>query len=145
MEAAELRETLIEALRSIYTLEAFAALSDLLQGEMLVLQYLAGTQSAAVYPSTLSKKLHLSPSRITAALSSLRRKGLVETEASLSDRRRIQVEITPAGQAHIGGKFHLLESYFDRLIAGLGEGDSRSLIALIGRCVAVMDAPEKGK
>ena len=93
MSTEILRQQLIESLRSIYGLEAFGALADLLQGESLALTYLLEHQGREVYPSDLSRELHLSRSRITGALTSL----------------------------------------------GVGEPDAKTLIALIHRCVEVME------
>jgi DNA-binding MarR family transcriptional regulator len=97
MSADILRHQLIASLRSIYDLEAFGALADLLQGESLALTFLLEHREQEVFPSDLSRELHLSRSRITGALTSLARKGLVTTHHSQADRRRVQVSITTRG------------------------------------------------
>lgn len=139
MSSNLLRNRLIASLQDVYELEAFRALAELLQGESLILQYLWGHQDEAVYPSDLSRELRLSRSRITGALSSLRRKGLLTMHHSQEDRRRIQVAITPEGLSLIGARMRHMEQYFDRMIAGLGDRDTQSLISLIDKCVEVMD------
>lgn len=139
MSTDVLRHQLIASLRSIYDLEAFGALADLLQGESLALNFLLERRGQDVYPSDLSRELHLSRSRITGALTSLGRKGLVETRHSQADRRRVQVAITDQGAALIAGKLARMEAYFDKMLTGLGETDARTLIDLIRRCVEVMD------
>ena len=133
-----LRQDLILSLGEIYQVRAFATLEDLLQGESRVLQYLAQHRSEDVYPSDLSRELRLSRSRITGALTSLRRKGLVETEHSEDDRRRVRVSITQAGLLLILEKMQQMEHYFDQMIAGIGVEDSTSLIRIIRRCEEVM-------
>lgn len=139
MSTDSLRHQLIAALRSIYGLEAFGALADLLQGESLALNFLLEHRGQEVYPSDLSRELHLSRSRITGALASLERKELVSTHHSQTDRRRVQVAITDRGAELIVGQLQRMEDYFDRMLEGLGEADARTLIALIRRCVEVMD------
>ena len=139
MSTDVLRHQLIGSLRSIYGLEAFGALADLLQGESLALNFLLERQGQEVYPSDLSRELHLSRSRITGALTSLSRKGLVVTRHCQADRRRVQVTITDQGAALIAGKLRRMEAYFDKMLDGLGDADARALIALIRRCVEVMD------
>lgn len=139
MSTEILRQQLIESLRSIYGLEAFGALADLLQGESLALTYLLEHQGREVYPSDLSRELHLSRSRITGALTSLGRKGLVSTHHSQADRRRVQVSITDQGAELIAGRLARMEAYFDKMLQGLGEPDAKALIALIHRCVEVME------
>ena len=140
METAALRRDLIGSLQNVYHLEAFAALAELLQGESLVLTGLLSDQEGVVHPSDLSRELHLSRPRITAALSALQRKGLIAMHRSPTDRRRIQVSITEAGREIIGGRLVRMEAYFDKMLSGLGEADARELIRLIDRCVEVMEA-----
>ncbi|MEG1593707.1 MAG: MarR family transcriptional regulator [Oscillibacter sp.] len=139
MEPELLRGDLIRSLGNIYRLEAFSALEALLQGESQTLLYLAEHREAAVYPSDLSRDLRLSRSRITGTLAALRRKGLLAMEASQEDRRRIRVNITEAGLVLILGQLKRMETYFDRMLAGLGRDDAKALITLIDRCVAVME------
>lgn len=138
MAAEDLRNELLDSLYHILDLEAFATLDDFLQGETLLLRFLA-LRREPVCPSDLSDQLHLSRSRITAALSALRRKGLVLTEPSQEDRRRVEVTITQEGQAVIGEKIERLNAYFDRLVNGLGSEETHQLIGLIDRCVKIME------
>jgi len=139
METETLRGELIDALKAVRRLDAFGALENLLQGESLVLQFLAEHRDRAVYPSELSESLHLSRSRITMALASLRRKGRIAMELSHKDRRRVKVFLSDEGLRLAGEKREQLERHFDRIIAGLGEEDAATLISLIGRCVQVME------
>ena len=139
METAALRRDLIGSLQGVYQLEAFSALAELLQGESLVLSCLLSHRGGVVHPSDLSRELHLSRPRITAALSALRRKGLIAMRRSPTDRRRIQVSITEAGTEVIGGRLTRMQAYFDKMLSGLGETDARTLIDLINRCVEVME------
>ena len=138
MSATALRKELILSLRDVYQLKAFGALEDLLQGESLVLQYLAAHQAEDLYPSDLSRELRLSRSRITGALNSLRQKGFVDMQHSQTDRRRVHVRITPEGLALLMEKLGKMDRYFDQMIAGLGDEDATELIRLIRRCVEVM-------
>jgi len=134
-----LRDELLDSLRIIYQLPAFGALAELLQGEALVLQYLSVCGDEPTYPSQLSDRLHLSRSRITGALNSLRRKEFVRLEPSPGDRRRVEVFITPAGREQIEGQMQRMLAYFDRMLNGLGTQDAESLIALMNRCIAIME------
>ena len=138
MSAKDLRRELILSLKDVYQLEAFGSLEDLLQGESVVLQYLALHREEVVYPSDLSRELRLSRSRITSTLTSLRRKGCVEMQHSQDDRRRIRVTITRDGLALIFEKLAGMDRYFDQMIAGLGSEETKELIRLIRHCVEVM-------
>ena len=137
-ERTELREELLRDLEALYQLPAFSDLAALLQGEARVLQYLALRRGEDVYPSELAEALRLSRPRITAALSSLRRKGFLTLTPSQEDRRKVFVRVTEAGMAQIGGQYTTVRGYFDRLLAGLGPEDSRELSRLVGRCAQVM-------
>lgn len=139
MSTNALRQDLILSLKDVYQLKAFPTLEDLLQGESRVLQYLAAHRSEAVYPSDLSRELRLSRSRITGALTSLRQKGFVEMQHSQTDRRRVRVTITNEGMALLMEKLGKMDRYFDHMIAGLGDEDTKTLIHLIRRCVEVME------
>ena len=75
MNHLELRNSLTTALSRLYEMEAFSCLAEFLQGELNVLYHLSQSGKSEVNPSILSDKLRVSRSRITAALSSLRRKG----------------------------------------------------------------------
>ena len=137
-ERTELREELLRDLEALYQLPAFSDLAALLQGEARVLQYLALRRGEDVYPSELAEALRLSRPRITAALSSLRRKGFLTLTPSQEDRRKVFVRVTEAGMAQIAGQYATVRGYFDRLLAGLGPEDSRELSRLVGRCAQVM-------
>lgn len=138
-EREALRSQLIRSLEEVYGLEAFSALAELLQGEALVLRALAAQAPRALSPSELSDRLHLSRSRITGALNSLRRKGLIRTEPEPADRRRLLVYLTEAGARRIAGQLDAMNAYFNRMIEGLGPAEARTLIDLIDRCVTVME------
>ena len=135
---SELRDELIFSLKKIYQLKAFGALAELLQGEALILNYLSDHRKDPVYPSAMSAGLHLSRSRVTGALNSLRRKGLIELEPSREDRRMVRVWITEAGEAQIGGQMRQMLAYFDRMLDGLGAEDAHTLIRIMDRCVEIM-------
>ena len=72
-------------------------------------------------PSTLSERLRVSRSRITATLSALRKKGFVTLKGSEDDRRRVWVTLTPEGAEFLRRKQQKVEEYFDRLVEGLGK------------------------
>ncbi|MGI6343539.1 MAG: MarR family winged helix-turn-helix transcriptional regulator [Bacillota bacterium] len=131
MDTERLRDELMDALAGMYEKKAIAALAEFLQGELRILVYLSQHRGDGVNPSQLSDRLHVSRSRITAALSALRRKGYVQMEISEADRRRMLVTITPAGAAHLRSKQEQVERYFDHLVEGMGEENVRQLIRLI--------------
>lgn len=131
MKKIELRTNLIESLTHIYNTKAGKNLSEFLQGEINVLFYLFQNIDSEINPSILSDKLDVSRSRITAALSSLRKKGYVNMEISSKDRRRMQVMITQNGVSFIKKEHEKLKGYFDALVEGLGEKNAMELNRLL--------------
>ncbi len=143
MEQIELRNHLTASLARLYDMKAFSTLADFLQGELHVLHYLSMNRHLEINPSILSDKLNVSRPRITAALSTLRKKGYVTMEMSAEDRRRISVILTPDGESFIKEKQDNVDRYFDVLAEGLGEANGSDLIRLIELSIEIMNKGEK--
>ncbi|WP_068496483.1 MarR family winged helix-turn-helix transcriptional regulator [Paenibacillus kribbensis] len=145
MKDYELRDQLRESVNRIYDMELFSSLTELVQGENHVLQYLVQHREDEINPSILSDHLHVSRSRITAALTGLRKKGYVTMEMSEQDRRRMCVRLTPEGESLIKQKQERIEGYFEALVAGLGEDDVKEFIRLIELSMSIMNSASAGK
>ncbi|MGW2026209.1 MarR family winged helix-turn-helix transcriptional regulator [Streptomyces decoyicus] len=78
--------------------EAALAEHGLQSFEYLTLRALSGRGGRAT-PSELVAELRLSPSAMTSRLDGLERRAFVRRSASVTDRRKVTVELTPAGQA----------------------------------------------
>ena len=140
MDKRELRDRLTASLSRLYEGEAFACLAEFLQGEINILYHLAQNRGTEINPSTLSEKLRVSRSRITAALSALRKKGFVKLRGSEHDRRRVRVTLTPEGAEFLRRKQERVEEYFDRLVEGLGETNVLDLVRLIDLSIEIIGA-----
>ena len=134
-----LKNKLIESLGKIYYMEAFNQLTEFLQGELYVLYFLAQNQDVEINPSILSNNLHISRPRITATLSTLRKKKYVETINCDHDRRKVLVIITTEGLNYIERKKENVDKYFELFIKGLGEENSKELIRLIDLAVDIVN------
>ena len=143
MDINELRNALTASLALMYDIKAFSSLAEFLQGELHVLHHLSQNSNLEMNPSILSENLHVSRSRMTAALSALREKAYVRMEMSEDDRRRMRVMLTPDGEAFINEKQKKVERYFDLLVEGLGEENVMELIRLIELSVEIMENKEK--
>jgi DNA-binding MarR family transcriptional regulator len=139
LEKIELRDRLTASLVRMYEMEAIESLAEFLQGELHILQYMSYNGDSEINPSILSDKLHVSRSRITAALSALRKKGYVTMEISDEDRRRMRVMLTAEGEAVIKKKQENVERYFDILVEGLKEENVMDLIRLIDLSIQIMN------
>jgi DNA-binding MarR family transcriptional regulator len=135
----QLRSVLISTLSKMYEMEAFNNVAVFIQGEMHILWCLLQSPDREMNPSLLSDLLHVSRSRITAALSSLRKKGYVTMEMSEGDRRKMRVLLTPEGEAYIKLKQEIVERYFDLMIEGLGEQNVLELNRLIELAIEVVE------
>ncbi|MGW8441257.1 MarR family winged helix-turn-helix transcriptional regulator [Paenibacillus sp. S33] len=140
MKYYELRDELRESVNRIYGMELFSSLTELVQGENHVLQYLVQHRDDEINPSLLSDHLHVSRSRITAALTGLRKKGYVTMEMSEHDRRRMCVRLTVDGESLIKQKQEGIEGYFEALVVGLGEKNVKEFIRLIELSLSIMNA-----
>lgn len=140
----ELKYKLTAILSKMYDTVAFTSLAEFLQGEIHVMHNLYLSRDMEINPSILSENLHVSRSRITAALSSLREKGYVTMEISENDRRRMLVSLTAEGIRFIEEKKENVEKYFDTLIDGMGEKNVNELIRLIEMGIAIMDNESSG-
>jgi DNA-binding MarR family transcriptional regulator len=139
MDSLQLRSILITSLSKLYEMKVFNNLAVFLQGEMHILWYLLHNPEKEINPSLLSDMLHVSRSRITAVLTSLRKKGYVTMEMSEGDRRRMRVMLTSSGESYIRQKQNIAEKYFDLMIEGIGEKNVLELNRLIELTMKVME------
>ena len=139
MSKEDLKLELIDSLEKIYYMEAFSQLAEFLQGELFLLRFLSLNKGEEIVPSELSERLHMSRPRVTATISTLRKKGFVNTELDKKDRRRLKVRITKKGIDYIIKKQTIVNENFEEFINGIGEDDSRELIRIVDLAVKIME------
>lgn len=139
MENSELKIQLINSLEKIYYMEAFSNLTEFLQGELYLLNFLSLNRSKELGPSDLSEVLHISRPRITATISALKKKSYVETEADKLDRRRLKVRITDLGREFVKSKQTEVEDNLVQLIEGIGKDDTCELIRIVNLAADIME------
>lgn len=139
MSKEDLKLELIDSLEKIYYMEAFSQLAEFLQGELYLLRFLSLNKGEEIGPSELSERLHMSRPRVTATISTLRKKGFVNTELDKKDRRRLKVRITKKGIDYIIKKQTIVNENFEEFINGIGEDDSRELIRIVDLAVKIME------
>ncbi len=89
-------------------------------------------------PSLFARQLGLTPARVSNILSALEREGLVERGPSAGDRRRVEVRLTEKGREVDAHMNEALARRTADLLNALGEEDSRELVRILGRIVAVL-------
>ena len=105
-------------------------INDSLRGEHFVMTFIAH-HGGSVIPSEISNKMGISTARIAAALNGLESKGLVTRSIDKSDRRRILVELTTAGQAHVAEHEKMISNMMVRTLQGIGEEDAIELLRIL--------------
>jgi|SRR6185437_1506499 len=96
--------------------------------------------------NTLGKKVLLSSGSMTAAIDRLERSGLVEREATATDRRARIVHLTNKGSGLIRKLFAGHERYMERVFSVLDDSERDALATLLrklGRGAEGMAAEEK--
>ncbi|MEA4920664.1 MAG: transcriptional regulator [Clostridiaceae bacterium] len=123
---------LMEKMYIINRAKPHKRLSECMQGEPFVLQYLA-FQDGAALPSEISKFMKISSARIAVALNNLEKKGLITRRIDINDRRRILVELTPKGKTQVDKVKRQMVESFTQIISQLGEEDAKEYVRITGR------------
>ncbi|MEU9508733.1 MarR family transcriptional regulator [Micromonospora sp. NPDC048170] len=113
---------------------------DLHRHEYDTLHALAGRGGRAA-PSDLARDLAMAPASVTARVDALVRRGFVRRIPSTTDRRRVDVELTEAGQAAWHGAMDVRGAEEHRLLAALGAHERRQLADLLRRVVLRAERP----
>ena len=107
-------------------------IDETMHGEAFVIMYIS-KRGGDVLPSEISNKMNITSARVAAALSSLENKGLITRTMDPNDRRKILVDLTPAGK-------ELAESYEQKALDGakrmlemLGEQDALEFVRILGK------------
>jgi DNA-binding MarR family transcriptional regulator len=111
---------------------------DLHKHEYDTLHALAGRGGRAV-PSELAGDLKMTPGSVTGRLDTLERRGLVRRTPSAQDRRRVDVELTPAGRAAWLGAMDVVGHEEYRLLGTLTADERRTLSDLLRRVLLVAE------
>ncbi|MET7819459.1 MarR family winged helix-turn-helix transcriptional regulator [Micromonospora zamorensis] len=114
---------------------------DLPAHEYDTLHALAGRRGRAA-PSDLAVDLAVAPASITARVDTLLRRGFVRRIPSTVDRRRVDVELTDAGQAAWRGAMEIQGAEEHRLLGALTATERRQLSDLLRRVMLVAEQPK---
>jgi len=136
MDYDQLSRTLLSAMKKIHDSQVQKQINASLSGETYVLQYLAH-QGHDVIPSEISDAVQVSTARVTAALNGLEDKGFITRQIDTSDRRRILVRLTPAGNREAAEHKAMVLGNVADTLRGLGEHDAQEYVRIIGRLVDI--------
>lgn len=146
MDYAESAKTLFPSIKNLFKFAAMKDLSDVTQGEMAVLSYLAFHHNGAA-AGELTHAFSVGTSRTAAILNTLERKGYAVRKADASDKRKVMVYITDAGKKLAYEKQAEAIAHIEALLRRLGETDSENFIRIIQKtaCFFNETTDTKGK
>ena len=93
--------------------------------------------------SDLCRQTRILKSQMNAILRSLERKGLVGRRKSQQDRRQIELQLLPEGEAMYRESHRRSVALAGRLVGRLGEKETRDLVALLRRTVDIFDDQQR--
>ncbi|MBV1848697.1 MarR family winged helix-turn-helix transcriptional regulator [Catellatospora tritici] len=114
---------------------------DLQRHEFDTLHSLAGRGGRAA-PSELAMDLAMAPATVTGRLDALERRGFIRRTPSVSDRRRVDIELTGSGRSAWLGAMDVLGHEEYRLLGALDGAERRTLADLLRRIMLVAERPQ---
>lgn len=139
MDYLKLANELLRKMRSLQRAQPQKRINEFLQGEAFVIQYIA-RQDSNVLPSEISNEMNISSARIAAALNNLEGKGLITRQIDKSDRRRVLVSLTKAGEELAEEYYQMALEETAGILGYLGERDAKEYVRIMGR---LADMPQK--
>ena len=110
----------------------------------LALAMLYGSEEGQVNPCELSDALHSSRTNVTRLIDELEKKGWVERRVSSTDRRRIDLSLTPAGTALVERFLPLQWAHVRALWEDFDAAERAALERLLRKLLARLDTLHPG-
>jgi DNA-binding MarR family transcriptional regulator len=112
-------------------------IDETMRGEACII-YVIAQKGGGVLPGEISNEMGISSARTAVALNNLEKKGLITRQMDRSDRRKILVDLTLAGQILVEHHNRTMLESAVRIIEALGERDAKELVRILGKLAAVM-------
>jgi len=135
MMATELLEYLIEAQKMDHIF--LSNITKIAKGEDAVIRYLQVDNNGAT-ALEISERFGINTSRVAAILNSLSKKGYIERQVDLYDKRKIHVYITESGIEYGNKKYEEVLSKLAMLFETLGEKDVSEFIRIQKRIIDIV-------
>ena len=129
MDQTEREERLMASLRQLVGCEEGRSCVAASRGELCLLMHLK-RQSDLVLPSELSEAMSVSTARIARLLNTLEDRGLIQRSMDLSDRRKIVVKLTEAGERYLEAVYERTHRRASAVIDALGAEDTEAFIPM---------------
>ncbi len=88
----------------------------------------------------LARAVHLSQPTVTGILNRLEKRGLIQRERSVNDRRAVNVNVTEAGRDLSSSAPSLLQDSFHRRLGDLEPWEQTMILSILQRIAGMMDA-----
>ena len=136
MDQTEREERLMASLRQLVGCEEGRSCVAASRGELCLLMHLK-RQSDLVLPSELSEVMSVSTARITRLLNTLEDRGLIQRSMDLSDRRKIVVKLTEAGERYLKEVYKRTHRRASAVIDALGAEETETFIRIAEKIVDI--------
>lgn len=124
-----LAKELLDIRSKLLQVPANQKLSQMLRGELFVLNYLNECKGP-VHPKELSEKLSVSTARIAKLLGHMEEKGLIRRSEDGDDRRQTIVTLTPEGRQAVDRARLEVIVGLAGMLEGIGPDDAREYIRI---------------
>ena len=122
MDYTSLAQELLTVRAKLLQVPANQQLSQMVRGEMFVLNYLF-THEGAIHPKELSRQMAVTTARIASLLNHMEQKQLLLRRADPDDNRQVIVKLTEQGRAIAGEGCAAQQRFFSALYAGVTEAE----------------------
>ena len=129
MDYTSLAQELLTVRANLLQVPANQQLSQMVRGEMFVLNYLF-THEGAIHPKELSRQMAVTTARIASLLNHMEQKQLLLRRADPGDSRQVIVELTEQGRETIQSIRTEVIRYLRIMLEGLGPEDAQAYIRI---------------
>ena len=129
MDYTSLAQELLTVRANLLQVPANQQLSQMVRGEMFVLNYLF-THEGAIHPKELSRQMAVTTARIASLLNHMEQKQLLLRRADPGDSRQFIVELTEQGRETIQIIRTEVIRYLRTMLEGLGPEDAQAYIRI---------------
>lgn len=132
MDYTRLAYEFMETMNQYKKRDMHKQINESMHGEIFTLYYIYKHKGNAI-PSDISNEIGISTARVAATLNSLENKKMVTRKIDPSDRRRILVEMTPAGKKEIEEHINRITDSTINMLCYLGEDDAKAYVRIMKR------------
>ena len=129
MDYTSLAQELLTVRAKLLQVPANQQLSQMVRGEMFVLNYLF-THEGAIHPKELSRQMAVTTARIASLLNHMEEKKLISRYTDPEDSRQIVVILTQEGKLAIQAVRAKVISYVSTMLEGLGPEDAEAYVRI---------------